>query len=126
VSANGKIPFDPGLLTTNDYRRLRVALDGKDVNEAMADFSSTAQVMILALRLRDDPTFTWEQAGDVPLGEVFDMTSGEPDPQTARPAEPGGTPRKNGGRSSRKKPTASASAPSSASGTASAAPSTTT
>jgi hypothetical protein len=46
--------------------------------------------MILAVKLRDDPSFTWEQAGDVAPGEVFDMSGQdrEPDPQTG----PGGSP----------------------------------
>jgi hypothetical protein len=87
-----KPPPDAGLLTPNDYRRLRVALDGRDPTEMLGgDTEDTMQAMILAMLLRSDSETTWEQAGDIPAGEVFDMSGGgdrEPDPQTA----PGGSP----------------------------------
>jgi hypothetical protein len=92
----GKPPPDPNLLAPNDYRRLRVALAGRDPDELLGSGQTEdfMQVMILAFKLRDDPAFTWEQAGDTPAGAVFDMTGGdrEPDPPTGPPGSPGPAP----------------------------------
>ena len=93
-SANGqrKPPPDPNLLTPNDYRRLRVKLDGRDPDEVLGagQTEDFMQTMILAFKLREDPAFTWEQAGDTPSGAVFNMT-GESDPPPTPPLEPSGS-----------------------------------
>jgi hypothetical protein len=128
VSDNGaKPPFDPSQLTPNDLRRLRVALDGRNPQEVLGGgvFEDVFQATILAHKLRDDPSFTWEQAGDIPPGSMFNMAGDEPPPPTPPPVPSGSTPRPAGGGSRKRKPTASASAPSSAPTTASPAPSTT-
>jgi hypothetical protein len=115
---NGKVPPDVNLLTPNDYRRLRVALDGRDPRELLAgEVEDIIQTLTLAYKLREDPSFTWDQAGDIAPGEMFDMTEREPPPQTPPPEPPGSSGGSSGGRSSRKKPASSAPAPSSAPGT---------
>jgi hypothetical protein len=126
--ANGaKPPFDPSQLTPNDLRRLRVALDGRNPQELLGGaFEDVFQATILAHKLRTDPGFSWEQAGDVSPSEVFDMSGGEPPPPTPPGEQPGSVPSKPGGSVSRKKRTASAPAPGSAASTASPPPSTTT
>jgi hypothetical protein len=121
---------DAGLLTPNDLRRLRVALDGRDPGELLGggDTADTFQVLILAYKLRDDPTYTWEQAGDVPPGSMFDMSGGDemPPPPTPPPGPPGSSARPSGGSGSRKKRAGSVPAPSSAPTTASPGTSSTT
>jgi hypothetical protein len=109
-AANGqRPPPDASLLTPNDYRRLRVALGGRDPAEVLgADtFEDTMQGLILAWKLREDPAFTWDQAGDVPPAEVFDMSGrdAEPDPPTGGPGSPGPEPAPPAAKaSSRKQP----------------------
>jgi hypothetical protein len=127
VSDNGLPPFDPSQLTPNDLRRLRVALGGENPQELLGGgvFEDVFQATILAYKLRDDPSFTWEQAGDIPPNTMFDMSGGEPPPPTPPDEQPGSAPSKPGGSPSRKRRTASASAPGSAASTASPTPSTT-
>lgn len=124
---SGLPPPDPSALSPNDLRRLRVKLNGRSPEELLGSgvTEDVFQTMILAIKLRDDPEFTWEQAGDIAPSTVFDMTGGEPPPPTPPPAGPGGSGGRNAGSTSRKRPTASASAPSSAASTASPATSTT-
>ena len=112
----GKPRPDVNLLTPNDYRRLRVKLDGRDPDELLGGgvTEDVIQTLILAFKLREDAAFTWDQAGDVTPGEVFDMTGGEPPPPIPPADGPGGKPKRSGGSTSKTKPTASAPARSSA------------
>jgi hypothetical protein len=115
---NGKPPPDVNLLTPNDYRRLRAKLEGRDPRELLGgELEDIVQTLILAYKLREDPSFTWEQAGDIAPGDMFDMTGREP-PSPSQPPEPSGSSgSSSGGRSSRKPRTASEAVPSSAPGT---------
>ena len=120
-SPNGSKPRpDVNLLTPNDYRRLRVKLDGRDPDELLGSgvTEDIIQTLILAFNLRADPSFTWDQAGDIAPASVFDMTGEEPPPPTPPPTGSGGKPRRTTGSSSKAKRGASAPAPSSASTTA--------
>jgi hypothetical protein len=119
-----KPPPDPAVLTPNDLRRCKVALGGRSPHELLAEPESMFQVLILALALRDDPSATFEWAGDQALGDWFDM-AGQSPPETPTPAASGSRRSRSGGSSSRTRPTASASAPSSAASTGSPATSTT-
>jgi len=128
VSGSGLPPPDPSLLTPNDLRRLRVALEGRDPQELLGGgaVEDIFQTMILAYRLRDDPACTWEQAGDVAPKTMFDMSGGEPPPPLGGPPGspgPASAPRKAA--SSRKRRATSAPAPSSAASSPSPPPSTT-
>ena len=101
TSSNGrKPPPDPDLLTPNDWRRLRVAMGGQNPREKLVELEDMMQLLILAYKLRDDPEFTWEQAGDVPpatvLGTFAEDGQSPPDPS---PVSPAGT--SGGSRSSR-------------------------
>jgi hypothetical protein len=127
VSDNGLPPFDPSQLTPNDLRRLRVALGGRNPQEVLGSgvFEDVFQATILAHKLRDDASFTWERAGDIPPNTMFDMSGGEPPPPTPPSDEPGSRPGTPGGSPSRKRRTGSAPAPGSAASTASPTPSTT-
>jgi hypothetical protein len=118
MSSNGqqpsKPPMDVNLLTPNDYRRLRAALPDRDLDDLLASGQpeDIVQTLILGFKLREDPTLTWEQAGDIPAGEVFDMAAGrEPDPQTGQPGSLGPAAAPKPARRSRSKPAAPASAP---------------
>lgn len=93
---NGQRPKprpDVNLLTPNDYRRLRVSLNGRDPDELLGSgvTEDVIQVLVLAFKLRDDPSFTWEQAGDTAPVVVFDMSGGdqEPDPPIVPAGSPG-------------------------------------
>jgi hypothetical protein len=122
---NGKPPPDVNLLTPNDYRRLRVKLDGRDPRELLGgEVEDIIQTLTLAYKLREDPGFTWDQAGDISPGEMFDM-AGQSPPETPTPAASGSTPGPPAGSSSRRKRAGSEAAPSSAASTASPATSTT-
>jgi hypothetical protein len=88
----GKPRPDVNLLRPNDYRRMRAKLDGRDPDELLGSgiTEDVIQALILGFKLRDDPSFTWEQAGETAPAEIFDMTAGrEPDPQTGPPGSPG-------------------------------------
>jgi hypothetical protein len=120
-ASNGQRPAgkplpDAGLLTPNDYRRLRVALGGRDPAEVLGGDAAedTMQAMILAVKLRDDPAFTWDQAGDIAAGEVFDMSGSdrEPDPPTAPDGSPGPVSAPPPASGSKRKRPSGASAPS--------------
>jgi hypothetical protein len=128
---NGKPQPNASLLTPNDLRRLRAALDGRNPQELLASgvVEDLFQTLILAYRLRSDPTFTWEQAGDVAPSDVFDMTGGDaepPPPQGGPPGSPGPEAAPPAATSSKRKRTGSGPAPPSAGSTASASKSTTT
>lgn len=115
--ANGaRPPADPGILTSNDLKRCKVALGGRSPYELLTDPDEMFAVLILALALRSDPGATLEWAADQPLGDWFDMTGGsEPDPRTAAPGSPGPGAATSGGSGSRQKRASGAPAPSSAS-----------
>jgi hypothetical protein len=110
-----KPPPDPNLLTPNDWRRLRGKL-GRSPQELLdgAEVEDMYQLLILAYRLREDPAFTWEQAGDIPPGDLFDFTGGDGQSPPDLPAAPssgsGSSPASSTAPTSRKKRTASANA----------------
>jgi hypothetical protein len=116
---NGKLSADPGMLTSNDWKRMRVALGGRDprelLREAPEDFEHLLQFMVFAAMLRNDPGTTWEQAGDVPPGQMLDMTveDREPDPPIAPGGSPGPATVPSAASGSGRKPRSSASARSS-------------
>jgi hypothetical protein len=123
MSDNGAAPPrkpqpDVNLLTPNDYRRLRVKLGGRDPDELLGSgvTEDVIQTLILAFKLRDDPGFTWEQAGDTRPTEVFDYGAvdgdREPDPQTASAGSPGPADAPSSASGSRRKPRAAAGVPS--------------
>lgn len=91
MTSNGKLPLDPGILTPNDLKRVKVAVGGQSPQELMGEVATLWQVLLFAVRSRTDPSFTWEQAGETPLGEVFDMagTDEPPPPQGGPPGSPG-------------------------------------
>jgi hypothetical protein len=96
TAANGQRPkprMDINLLTPNDYRRLRAKIpEGRDLDELLSSGQpeDVVQTLILGFKLREDPEFTWDQAGDMTAIEVFDLVAGrEPDPQTAPAGSPG-------------------------------------
>ncbi|HWD44016.1 MAG TPA: hypothetical protein VHM23_09985 [Actinomycetota bacterium] len=86
--ADGKIRLDADLLTPRDMRRARVALDGRNPFELLDDPIDRVVLVVWCLVSRDDPSFTWEQAEDVPFSRL-DTGSDEPDPPTAAPGSPG-------------------------------------
>lgn len=115
-STNGHKPrMDVNLLTPNDYRRLRAKLDGRDLDALLASGQpeDVVQTLILGFKLREDPGFTWEQAGDTTAADVFDMTDRdrEPDPPTAPAGSPGPEPAPKRASGSNKRPRATASEP---------------
>lgn len=101
-----KPPMDMDLLTPNDWRRLRANLNGQDLDGLLDSRHSedVVQVMILGFKLREDPAFTWEQAGDIPPAEMFDLDRGGDARPPSKSESPGPT------RSKPKRP-ADASAP---------------
>jgi hypothetical protein len=121
TAGNGQRPAKPAmdvnLLTPNDYRRLRAALgDSRDLDELLASGQpeDVVQTLILGFKLREDPGFTWEQAGDTTANDVFDLASGrEPDPPTGPPGSPGLAAAPPTGRRSKPKRAAPVSAPNS-------------
>jgi hypothetical protein len=118
---NSKPRPDVTLLTPNDMRRVRVKLNGQDPQELLNSDSveDIFQLLILAYRLREDPSFTWDQAGDTAPGDVLDMDGqSPPDLPAATPTENGSSPAKSAGSSSKRKRAGSAAARSSASTTA--------
>jgi hypothetical protein len=124
MSSNGqrKPRPDVNLLTPNDYRRLRVRLGGRDPDELLGGgvTEDVIQTLMLAVKLREDSSFTWEAAGDIGPAEVFDMSAGEdrePDPPTAPPGSPGPEAAPKPASGSRGKRASSAPAPSSATST---------
>jgi hypothetical protein len=84
-----KIRVDPDSLTPRDLRRARVVLDGRNPFELLDDPLDRVVLTIWCLVSRDDSSFTWDQAEDMPFSRLD--TAGEdaePDPQIA----PGGSP----------------------------------
>jgi len=118
LDLDGKLPLDPGILTPGDMKRLKVSLGGQSPTELMNDAGTLWQVLLLAVKLRTDPAFTFEQAEETPLGSVFDVTGGGP-PTSPSPSGTAGSSRPSlpAGGGSRKKRTSSAPAPSSAAST---------
>ena len=128
---NGKPAPDPSLLTPNDWRRLRVALEAAPPKNCSTpgQVEDMYQLLILAYRLRENPKFTWDEAGDVIPATVFDFTvagQNPPDPPAPTSSGNGNSPAKNAERILKKKPGGSARGRSSASSTASPEPNTTT
>jgi hypothetical protein len=92
MTENGSKPApDVALLTPNDWRRLRVALAGRNPQELLdGEMEDIYQLLILAYRLRDDPGFTWEQAGDISPPSMFDFTqAGQSPPDLPAPPSSG-------------------------------------
>jgi hypothetical protein len=114
-SDNGKPLLHPGILTPNDLKRVKVAAGGQSPQELMAEVEGLWQVLMFAVKSRTDPEFTWEQAGDTPLGEVFDMTSDGGPPPTPPPARNGSEPTTPAANASTPKRRSAGPAPSSAS-----------
>lgn len=83
-----KIKLDPESLTPRDLRRARVVLDGRNPFELLDDPLDRVVLTIWCLVSRDDPSFTWEQAEDIPFSRL-DTGGDEPDPPTAPPGSPG-------------------------------------
>jgi hypothetical protein len=123
---NGKPPPDVNALTPNDFRRLRVKLDGRDPQELLGgELEDVIQVLTLAYLLREDPAATWGQAGDIAPSEMFDMGGqSPPETETPTPAASGSRPKPNAAKSSKRKRVGSGPAPSSAASTESAVTST--
>jgi hypothetical protein len=107
------LPLDPGILTPNDLKRVKVALGGQAPEELMNEVNTLWQLMLLAVKLRTDPEFTWDLAGDTPLGEVFDVSGAQSPPAATTPDSAASS----AGSSSKRKPSASAPAPPSAAST---------
>jgi hypothetical protein len=107
-----KIRVDPDSLTPRDLRRARTVLSGRNPFELLDDPLDRVVLTIWCLVSRDDPSFTWDQAEDMPFSRLD--TAGEdaePDP----PIAPGGSLGRGAARSaakpSRRKPPADATAP---------------
>ena len=80
--------LDANLLTPRDLKQAKVALNGQDVSALLDDPVDAMTLTIFCLRRRADPSFTWDQALDTPLG-AFAKPEGPPDPQTPSPASNG-------------------------------------
>ena len=82
-------PNWPRWLNTQDIRRARVALDGKDPFSLInGDREDMLAVLVFCLRSRTDPAFTWAQAQAMPFGEMnltIDSDEGEVPPPTRPP-----------------------------------------
>lgn len=108
-----KLMVDPDLLTPRDLRRARVALDGRNPFELLDDPLDRVVLTIWCLVSRDDPSFTWDQAEDMPFSRL--ETGGgdtEPDPPTAPPGSRGRGRAPSGTSGLRRKPRGDAPAPS--------------
>ena len=93
--AAGEKPWlHPDALTPRDYLRAKTALeavlDGRSPYELLTG-EEMYPFLIWALRSREDPTFTWEQALDTPFWH-FRMGDEPPPPPTPPPGEPGSAP----------------------------------
>ena len=109
--------MDVNLLTPNDFRRLRAKMNGRDLDDLLANGAAedVIQTLTLGFKLREDPDFTWEQAGDVVPNDFFEMgaSSGEPPPQpAAKPGSPGPAAGPKPATASKRKPRAAARGPS--------------
>ena len=125
TTAPPKVDFDAGKLTPWDLLRARKMLAGQDPEVGggqdsfalMDDPLYRNPLVYWCLATRVAPAFTWQQALETPY-EVYVASGDEPDPQTARPAEPGVSPAKPGEPPSSKKPSGSAGGKSAATTTA--------
>ncbi len=119
TQATGKLRPDPDLLTSRDMRRARAMLtelhgdDAPDPYDLVSGstFEDRMSIIIWCLRSRTDPTYTWEQAEDVPYGEL-DISDREPDPPTGPGGSPGPTSAKSAPTGSKPKRPADTIAPS--------------
>ena len=80
--------LDANLLTPRDLKQAKVALNGQDVAALLDDPVDAMTLTIFCLRRRDDPSFSWDDALDTPLG-AFAKPEGPPDPPTPSPASNG-------------------------------------
>jgi len=113
LAAGAKIRVDPDSLTPRDLRRARVVLEGRNPFELLDDPLDRVVLTIWCLVSRDDPSFTWDQAEDIPFSRLD--TAGEdaePDPQTAPGGPPGSEPATSKASGPKRKPRAGAPAPS--------------
>jgi len=123
VAAEAVAPAKPWLhpdaLRPRDYLRGKAAL--KDVlgeRESCYDFLGTDEMytwLIWALRSREDPSFTWDQALDTEFSE-FTMGDERPPPPTLPAEKPGRSGSMPAGSSSTLRRPRPAAAPSSSSG----------
>jgi hypothetical protein len=117
--ATGKLRPDPDLLSSADMRRARAMLktmhgdDAPDPYELLSasTFEDRLSIIVWCLWSRTTPEFTWEQAENIPFGEL-DLSTDEP----PSPIGPGGSPGPISGKSaptgSKPKRPAATSAPS--------------
>jgi hypothetical protein len=95
----------PDALTPGDYLRAKKALKevlGDRSPYELLDGEEMYPFCIWAIRSRDDPTFTWEQALATPFYEF--RLGGGPPPRTPPPASSGSKPSRTGGAGSTSKP----------------------
>jgi hypothetical protein len=105
-----KLRLDPNELTPGDLKRARVALDGRNPWELLEDPLDAMILAIWCFKSREDPTFTFEDAENVKLGE-FDMSGQGPPPIPGGGAN-GASPGNDAEPASPPTPTVSGAAPS--------------
>jgi hypothetical protein len=119
AQVTGKLRPDADLLTSADMRRARKMLKelhGDDAPDpydlvSASEFEDRMSIIIWCLKSRTDPTYTWEQAENIPYGEL-DISSREPPPPIGPGGSPGPEPAKSAPTGSRSKRPADTSAPS--------------
>lgn len=84
-----KITLDPDLLNSRDMLRARVVLEGRNPYEVLDDPLERVPLIVWCLVTRDDPSFTWDQALDMPFSRLQFGAGDEPDPPTGPPGSPG-------------------------------------
>src|SRR4249919_2783153 len=77
-----RITLDPDLLNSRDMLRVRSVLGGRNPYEVLDDPLERVPLIVWCLMTRADPSFTWDQALDMPFSRL-QFGSDEPDPQTA-------------------------------------------
>jgi hypothetical protein len=94
-------PFDPMQLTPRDMFRAAPVLkdqagltdvDPYDLLDVTGDRYLRRVLVIWCLKSRDDPDFTWEQAWDVPFGDLFDDADDADAEDDGGEGEPGEAP----------------------------------
>lgn len=88
VDPGGRIALDPDLLNSRDMIRARGMLKGRNPYELIDDPLERVPLIVWCLMTRTDPSFTWDQALDMPFSRL-QFGSGEPDPQIDPPGSPG-------------------------------------
>ncbi len=117
-----KLWLHPDALKPRDYLRGKVALKevlGEAGHESCYDFLGTDEMytwLMWALRSRDDPSFTWDQALDTEFSE-FSMGDERPPPPTPQGGKPGRSESTPAGSSSKSRRPKREVEPSSSSGT---------